>query len=124
MQQRHVDRLASALSLTEDQKTKVAAILDNAHNSSATLHTSMRQAHEAMRTAIKANNQVGIDQAAVQIGNLTAQQISLQSKAEAQFRQTLTADQLAKYDQPGRGPRHMGLFGPGFGPGAPTPPAQ
>ena len=106
--------MATALSLNETQKAKAATIFQTAHQSSTALRTSMRQAHEALTTAVKSNNTLAIDQAASQIGTLEAQRMSIESKAEAAFRQTLTADQLAKYDQMG----HRGM-GPGFGPPPP-----
>lgn len=106
---RHIDGLAKRLSLTEAQKEKATALYDTAGKSSETLHAGIRQAHEALRTAVRKNDTVGIDRAALQIGTLTAQQMSIQSKADAAFRQSLAPDQQEKLDaMQTRGPRPGG----------------
>ncbi len=111
----HVEGLAKRLSLTDDQKTRATAIYDASRKTSTAMHATMRQAHEALKAAVQKNDTVAIDQASLQIGTLMAKQMSAESKADAAFRQTLTADQQAKFDR-------MMSRGGGFGrPGGPPP---
>ncbi len=107
MHQREMDHLATRLTLTDAQKERATTVYTAAHTATAALRESTKQAHEALRTAIKNNDTVTIDRAALQLGNLAAQEMSIRSKADAAFRQTLTADQQAKFDKSpmaGRGP--------------------
>lgn len=96
---RHIDGLAKRLALDPNQKEKATAIYDTADKSAKALHTTMRTAHDALKTAVEKNDTVGIDRASLQMGNLMAQEMSIQSKADAAFRQTLSAEQLTKMDQ-------------------------
>ena len=109
MLQRHVDRLASQLNLTEIQKPQVAKILGDAAQTAQPLHQQLRDARKSLQAAVKANDIGQIELLSNSIGALTAQVTSIESRAEAQFQATLTPDQKAKL--PGR-PDMMG--GPGF----------
>jgi Spy/CpxP family protein refolding chaperone len=125
---RHIDGLAKRLLLDDTQKEKATAIYDAAGKSAKTLHTTMKQAREALTLAVQKNDSVGIDRASLQMGTLMAQEMSIQSKADAAFRQTLSADQQTKLDQmhthggppggPDAGPR------PQHGHHPPPPPAE
>lgn len=115
--QREVKYLSTVLSLTTAQQEQAKTIYISSATSEQTIHSSMRQAHEALRTAVKNNDTAGIDEAANTIGLLTAQLESARAKADAALYQLLTADQQAKLsdlqNQHG-GPAAMG--GPDAGP--------
>lgn len=125
--QRHVQFLTNQLGLTPQQQEQATTIFTNAANSQASMHSSMKTAHDSLQTAIASNDQNAINQAATNLGNLTAQSISNRAKAEAAFNQILTADQQGKWTQlrnkwggPGGRHGHRG-FGPppGVAPGGP-----
>jgi Spy/CpxP family protein refolding chaperone len=125
---RHIDGLAKRLTLDSAQKEKATAIYGAADKSTHALHTTMKQAHDALGLAVQKNDTLGIDRASLQIGTLMAQEMSIRSKADAAFRQTLSADQQTKLDQmharrgppggPDGGPR------PQRGPRPPPPAAE
>ena len=110
--QHRVDRLTTLLSLTTDQQQQAKTIFTNAATAGTAAHDSMRAAHESLAAAVKKNDIATIDQASTTIGNLTAQLISIDAKANAAFYQILTADQQSKFDSQG-----PGRFGAGPGPG-------
>ncbi|HWR54075.1 MAG TPA: periplasmic heavy metal sensor [Bryobacteraceae bacterium] len=126
MVERRVEMLKRTLSLTDAQATQATAIYKNAAETVGTVHTELQAAHEALRTAIKDNNDAGIDQAAAKVGSLTGQLTAIHGKAEAAFYGILSADQRTKYDE--MGPRGFGggfgmgggdrRGGPGMGPGS------
>jgi len=132
MIERRVQMLTRFLSLTEAQATQATTIFTQAQASAEPVRTSLREAHQAMRTAVKANDSGGIATAASSIGTLTGQEAAIQGRADAAFYAILTAEQKAKHDQmgPGRmGPGGMGPGGMGMGPGGmgmrgPRPPQQ
>ncbi len=81
--QREVKYLSTVLSLTTAQQEQAKTIYISSATSEQTIHSSMRQAHEALRTAVKNNDTAGIDEAANTIGLLTAQLESARAKADA-----------------------------------------
>ncbi|HTK95067.1 MAG TPA: Spy/CpxP family protein refolding chaperone [Terriglobales bacterium] len=115
MAQHQVDRLTHFLSLTSAQQAQALTIFTNAATAGATLHDSLKTAHDALTAAIEANNTTGIDQATAAIGNLMGQESNIRAKADAAFYQVLTADQKTQYAKLlGHGPGGFG--GPGMGP--------
>lgn len=110
--QRQVDHLTRVLSLTSGQQAQALTIFTNAATAGASLHDSMKTAHDALSAAITANNAGGIDQASQAIGSLSAQETSIRGKADAAFYQILTPDQQSTYSKSLAG----GPGGPGFGP--------
>lgn len=121
MVQHHIQFLTNQLGLTPQQQEQATTIFTNAANSQASMHSSMKTAHESLQTAIKNNDQNAISQAATNLGNLTAQGISNHAKAEAAFYQVLNPDQQAKWDQLRTkwGGHERGRHGFGPGPGGP-----
>jgi Spy/CpxP family protein refolding chaperone len=116
MAERRVQMLTRFLNLSDAQASQATTIFKQAASDSQSIRSSVQTAHEALRTAIKANDTGGITAAANNIGNLTGQELTIQAKADAAFYAILNADQKAKYDQmgPGRmGPGGMGFGGPG-----------
>jgi Spy/CpxP family protein refolding chaperone len=118
--QRQVKYLTTVLSLTTTQQEQARTIYLSSAASERTIHSSMRQAHETLRTAVKNNDTNAIDEAASTIGLLTAQLESARAKADAALYQVLTTDQQAKWSdlqsQHG-GPMAMGApdAGPAMG---------
>jgi Spy/CpxP family protein refolding chaperone len=108
--QHHLTMLTKHLELTPAQQQQATALLTNAAGAQTTLHNNMKAAHESLQAAIKANDTAAIDQAATNIGNLTAQSISAHAKAHAAFLQILTPEQQAKMAQFESQHEH---FGPG-----------
>lgn len=119
--QRRVGFLTRQLTLTDAQQQQATTIFTNSATAAAALHDSLRTAQQSLSDAVKANNNVGIDQAAATIGTLTAQLTASDAKADAAFYQILTPDQQTKFNQspgPGFGGRGgPGGFGRGAGPG-------
>jgi Spy/CpxP family protein refolding chaperone len=115
MVQHRVDSLTTELGLTSAQQQQAATIFTNAATAGASVHSNLRLAHQNLEAAVKNNDTAGIDAAATAIGNLTAQQISNESKAQAALYQILTPDQQAKFAQHAD---HAGFGrGAGFGGG-------
>lgn len=110
MAQHRVEMLTAMLSLTTAQQQQATTIFTDAATAAQAVHTNMRTAHDALRTAVMANNAAGIDTAATTIGSLTGQVASIEAKADAAFNQLLTADQQTKLSQLGQA---------GFRPGGP-----
>jgi Spy/CpxP family protein refolding chaperone len=109
--QRRVDQLTRLLTLTSAQQQQALTIFTNSATAEAGLHDSMKTARDAISAAVKVNDTATIDRTATTIGNLEAQQISIESKADAALYLILTPDQQAKL------PAMLGPGGPGFGPG-------
>jgi Spy/CpxP family protein refolding chaperone len=125
MIQRHVNMLTNKLGLSASQQEQATTIFTNAWTAQKSLHGQMRTAHETLQAAVSKNDAAGIEQAASNIGSLTAQSISTHAKAEAAFLQTLNGQQQATYSQMmqhhgRRGFAGHGGFGSG-GPGGPQP---
>lgn len=122
MQQRHVERLATVLGLTDAQKQQAAAIFASAAEQNRALRPQIGTAEASLREAVKTNNTAQIDSLAAEIGRLHGQLRAIQAKTQAQFYALLTTEQRDKYDalRPGRPGR--GRPGPGMGAGPMGPP--
>lgn len=119
MIQHRVDFLTNKLGLSTSQQEQATTIFTNAWNAQKSLHSQMRTAHQSLQTAVSANDSAGIEQAANNIGNLTAQTISTHAKAEAAFLQTLNTQQQSTYTQMMAHHDRRGFGRGGFGPGVP-----
>ncbi len=119
--QHHVEFLSTVLNLNATQQQQATTIFTNAAKNGAALHDSMKTARQALDTAVQNNDAAGIEQAANNIGSVTAQMTALHAKADAAFNQILTPDQQAKLAKLHKeGPRHgFGGMGPGPGLGGP-----
>jgi len=110
--QQRVNRLTTVLSLTAAQQQQATTIFTNAASAEVSVHSSMQAAHQALKTAVQANDPAGIEQAAATIGSLTAQTTTNQAKADAAFYQILTPAQqskLTEFESENHG--HMGPGG-------------
>jgi len=105
-----VARLTDLLTLTTAQQAQATTIFTNAATAETGLRTNLQTAHSGLAAAIKTGDTATIDNLSSQIGSLTGQEVSVQSKAQAAFYKILTADQQAKY---GTGRMFGGFGGPG-----------
>lgn len=107
--QMRVDRLTTALSLTDEQKAQALTIFTNAITASQTLRSNLQANQQSMADAIKKNDTASIDQLSTAAGALNGQLTSIDAKANAAFYAILTPDQQTKYDaMPHGGPRGFG----------------
>ena len=114
-----VARLTKLLTLTTAQRAQATTIFTTEQTAMDALRTPMDTARTALDTAV--HNNKGINDAALSIGSLTAQQVYAQATADAAFYAILTADQKTVYDELkaaglGGPPPQPGPGGPG-GPG-------
>jgi len=118
MVQNQVTRLTALLSLTTAQAAQATTIFTNAANAVTPIQTTLNTDRQSLDTAIEGNATATIDQLSSMIGGLMGQTTAIQSKAQAAFYATLTADQQSKLNA--LGPMGMGpMMGPG--PGVPPP---
>lgn len=115
MVQRQVGRLTETLGLNSDQQAKATTLFSNVRAANESVMTGLRDAHQALATAIKNNDANGIATQSTQIGTLTAQMTANTAKADAAFYAILMPDQQAKYT-PNAGMGGSGAFA-GRGPG-------
>jgi Spy/CpxP family protein refolding chaperone len=113
MAQHQVQRLTTLLSLTSEQQTEALTIFTNSAIANATVHTNMKTAQTALKTAIEANDAATINTTATGIGVLEGQLTANTSLADAAFYAILTADQKTKFAALGG---RSGFGGGGFGP--------
>jgi Spy/CpxP family protein refolding chaperone len=112
-----MDRIATLLSLTSDQKTQISGILQNAFTQTQPLFSQMRQNHQAIEQLVKSGTSANFDQQIQTLANtqgtLTAQMSVIHAKAMAQAWGLLTPDQQQEAAQ-----LHELLgMGPGMGGG-------
>jgi len=107
-----VARLTALLDLNTAQQAQATTIFTTEQNSLSGVRSGMQTAHSDLKTAIQSNNASGITAAAVQIGNLTTQQVEAEATAQAAFIAILNPSQLSKYNTL-HGPGGFGGPGPG-----------
>jgi Spy/CpxP family protein refolding chaperone len=94
-----LSHLATVLDLTEAQRTAAKAIFDNAKTQAEPLSAQVREAHQAVQTAVKENKSDNeIDTLTARVGALTGQLGAINAKAQRAFRQLLTQPQRDKLD--------------------------
>lgn len=120
MAQHRVERYTTLLSLNATQQQEATTLFTEEATSESTLRASERTAHEALETAVKADDTAAIQQAATTLGQLNGEMTSTHALADAKFYASLTADQKTKFEE--LEGRH-GRRGPG-GPSGPPPPPQ
>ena len=97
--QRRVGFLTTLLTLTAAQQQQATTIFTNAAAAAMPVHTSLKAAREALKTAVAGNDAATIDTNANTIGSLTAQMTSIEAKADGAFYQILTPEQQTKFTQ-------------------------
>lgn len=90
--------IATALDLTDAQKAQAKTIFDAARTQAQPLTQQLKQGHQNMAAAVKANDAAQIQSLATAQGALMGQLAAIHGKAMAQFYQILTPDQKAKAD--------------------------
>jgi Spy/CpxP family protein refolding chaperone len=112
--QRRVNFLTAVLSLTTAQQQQATTIFTDAATAALTVRSNLKAAHQSLSSAVKNNDTSSIDQVSTTIGNLMAQLVSTEAKANAAFYQILTPDQQAKFNQiQSQRPGKFGGAGPG-----------
>jgi Spy/CpxP family protein refolding chaperone len=92
-------RLARGLNLTDAQKEQAKAIFQQARESAKPTAEQLKQNHQAMQAAIKANNVSQIQSLATQQGTLRGQLIANRSEALAKFYAILTPEPKTKSEE-------------------------
>jgi periplasmic protein CpxP/Spy len=90
--------IATALDLTDAQKAQAKTIFEAARTQAQPLTQQLKQGHQSMAAAVKANDAAQIQSLATAQGSLMGQVAAIHGKAMAQFYQILTPDQKAKAD--------------------------
>ncbi len=92
--------VADQLGLTDAQKAQAKEIFNAARDQAEPLADQLRQGHEAMTAAVKANKPDSeLDQLAQKQGALMGQLSAIHAKAFAKFYAILTPEQQAKADK-------------------------
>jgi len=89
--------MAGYLGLTEQQKTQIQAIYQNARTESQPLREQLRQNQQDLRAAIVAGGPV--ESLAAAQGELLGKLTAIRANTQIQVRKVLTPEQLAKLDE-------------------------
>lgn len=113
-----LDRLATKLNLTDDQKQQAKSIMGSARESSKPVRDQLRQDRLALKDAVKTGKtDAEIDQLSANLGRDTAQMTAIRTKAFAKFYALLTPEQRTQADQLRGHSRGMFMGGHGHGQG-------
>jgi Spy/CpxP family protein refolding chaperone len=110
-QEKRLDRMATVLDLTEDQKTRAKAIFEASAAQQKQLNTQAQTLHQQMREAMDTGNSAQVNALIDQRSRLMADRMKIQANAQLEFRKLLTPAQLEKAKQ------LRGSFGQGAHPG-------
>ena len=114
-----LDRMATKLNLTDDQKQQAKTIMGSARESSKPVRDQLRQDRLALKNAVKAGkSDAEIDQISANLGRDTAQMTAIRTKAFAKVYGLLTPEQRTQADHLADHARGMGGHGHGQGGGA------
>jgi Spy/CpxP family protein refolding chaperone len=98
--QRHVNHLATVLSLSPDQKQKATEIFTNAAKENAPVFADLRSERKSLRMAAEKNESAdAIKQFSDKIGSDVAQMATNEATAGKQFYQVLSPEQQSKLNQ-------------------------
>lgn len=97
--QRRKEAIAKYLNLTDAQKEQAKAELQSARASAQPVRAQLRQLHQDMFQAIRANDTAKIEQLSAQEGSLKGQLTTIRNEAFAKIYSNLTPEQRAKADQ-------------------------
>lgn len=109
---RHMERMAEHLDLTEEQRQRVQAIHETNHPRMQELKTRMQAKREAVREAAMAGDDAAAQSAADELGQLTAEAALLRANTMATVHGLLNEDQQARFERMhenrGEGHGHQG----------------
>jgi Spy/CpxP family protein refolding chaperone len=97
--QHHVQRYSTLLTLNANQVEQATTIFTTEATTAQNARTTEHSAHQAMETAIKANDTAAIQSTSATLGQISAERENAHALARAQFYAILTADQKTKYSQ-------------------------
>jgi Spy/CpxP family protein refolding chaperone len=113
--QRHVNHLATVLSLSPDQKQKATEIFTNAAKENSPVFADLRTERKSLKMAVEKNESAdAIKQFSDKIGTDVAQMAMNEASAGKQFYQVLSPEQqskLAQLHSERRGGRHANRWG-------------
>jgi Spy/CpxP family protein refolding chaperone len=97
--QHQVQRYTTLLSLNANQVEQATTIFTTEATTLQSSRSTEHAAHQAMETAIKANDTAAIQSSSSSLGQISAERENAHALARAQFYAILTADQKTKYSQ-------------------------
>ncbi len=97
--QHQVQRYSTLLTLNANQVEQATTIFTTEATTAQNARTTEHSAHQAMETAIKANDTAAIQSTSTTLGQISAERENAHALARAQFYAILTADQKTKYAQ-------------------------
>lgn len=113
--QQHMERMATQLNLTPDQREKAKAIMTEAKQSAEPILAQLKQGREALTAAVKANKgDADVDRLASSQGVLLGQLTAIHTKAFGKVYSLLTPEQRQKAAQ--MHDRMKGMFEHRMGP--------
>jgi Spy/CpxP family protein refolding chaperone len=95
---RQLEHVAHVLGLTDSQKEQARVIFRNAREFSQPVQQELRQNRERLTAAAMSASEPDIQRLASEHGRLLGQLAAIHTRASAKFYQTLTSEQLVKYD--------------------------
>lgn len=97
--QQRFAKFSQELNLTEAQQTQAKSIFSNARQEAQPLRAQLKENRQALRNAVKSDNQSEIQTLSATRGNLMGKMAAIHSEAAAKFYQALTPEQRVKADQ-------------------------
>jgi len=92
-------KMMQALNLTDAQKAQAKTIFQQARQSAQPLREQLKQNHQALAAAVKADDVAQIRSLSTQAGALRGQMMAVRSEAMAKFYATLTPEQRTQAAQ-------------------------
>jgi Spy/CpxP family protein refolding chaperone len=99
MAQHEVTRYTTLLNLTPQQVEQATTIFTTEAATASNSRTQEHTAHQALETAIKANDTAAIQSNAATLGQIETERMTAHANARAQFYALLSADQKTKYSE-------------------------
>ena len=97
--QREVARFTTLLTLTPAQVEQATTIFTTEATTASNSRTQEHTAHQALETAIKANDTAGIQSNTATLGQIETERMTAHANARAQFYALLSSDQKTKYSE-------------------------
>jgi Spy/CpxP family protein refolding chaperone len=97
--QHQVERYTTLLTLTPAQVEQATTIFTTEATTASNSRTQEHTAHQALETAIKANDTAAIQSNAAILGQIETERLTAHANARAQFYALLSSDQKTKYSE-------------------------